>query len=597
MARNRIIYNVEGLFVAPYSGEQNPNSDYYLSGYRILKRLEKIQNFNYSIQENRLNAQGFGQKQNIFRGLSLSPEVNFNFSYIPDGVTNENRLNFDVGTFNSTVQPVMFSGLCSNNSIYNKRDFYLVINKNDDDLFGNYEITDYSINPTGVNDIIDPNSINYGLLYFQNSYLNEYSFNVSLGNLPVVNQSYVADNIVFYNSGSGVKYSILDLRSGINQVNNDTIIIPKALNYNQTAISGQNILLPGDASVTFYRNPSHDSTNIISLIPENITPTNMGKVGNTFTKIDGVDLSWNSQAYSSIGYNNNMFVEATSNVILNKNVLFGLSSDPMLNASYNSLNYALYFNDDGNIYIYEGIQSRGAFGSFTTSTKARIEYDGKTVTYFKDGVAVRSVNVPIPNTTYYFDSSFYTIGASINANYGTLSNIQYYNDTIQSLDYSLSFNRKSYRAINYKFPLLRKIEFPINGKLNTSFIVKEDLQGSFFDTLNRDDDYNVVVDFNKCSNINGVYPTKLIFSGCKFTNINYDSSIGSNKTATLSFDFDLDPDFGRRGLFVSGNVLYADSTNNPLLGTESSIDYELLGTQNGIEYDLSWRTQNIPLQY
>jgi hypothetical protein len=433
MARNRIIYNVEGLFVAPYSGEQNLNSDYYLSGYQILKRLEKIQNFNYSIQENRLNAQGFGQKQNIFRGASLSPEVNFNFSYIPDGVTNENRLNFDVGTFNSTVQPVMFSSLCSNNSIYNKRDFYLVINKNDDDLFGNYEITDYSINPTGLNDIIDPNSVNYGLLYFQNSYLNEYSFNVSLGNLPVVNQSYTADNIVFYNSGSGVKYSILDLKSGINQVSNDTIIIPKALNLNQSLISGQNILLPGDADVTFYTN----------------------------------------------------------------------------------------------------------------------------------------------NTT----------------------GVLFYTDTIQSLDYTLSFNRKPYRSINYKFPLLRKIEFPINGKLNTSFIVKENLSGSFFDTLNNDDDYNIVVDFNKCSNINGVYPTKLIFSGCKFTNINYDSSIGSNKTATLSFDFDLDPDFGRRGLFASGNVLYADSTNNPLLGTQSSIDYELLGTQNGIEYDLSWRTQNIPLQY
>jgi len=559
MPRNRIIYNVEGLYVAPYSGEQSAGSDYYLANHIILKRLEKIQNFNYSIQQPRLNVKGFGQKQNIFRGISGPPEVTFNFSYIPDGVTNENRLNFNVNHFSGFNAP-MFSGLCNNTGLLIDRDFYLVINKNDDDLFSeNATLTNSLINPTNITQIINSNSQNYGLLHFQNSYLNEYSFNVSLGNLPVVNQSYVADNIVFYTSGSGVKYTSLDLRSGINQVNNDTVVIPKALNYNQTAISGQNILLPGDASVTFYRNPSHDSTNIINLIPENITAVNMSKVGNTFTKIGGVDLSWNSQAYSSIGYNNNMFVEATSNVILNKNVMFGLSSDPALNAIYSSLNYALYFNDDGNIYIYEGIQSLGAFGSFTTSTKARIEYDGKTVTYFKDGVPLRSVNVPTPYTTYHFDSSFYTIGASINANYGTLSNIQYYNDSIQSLDYSLSFNRKPYRAINYKFPLLRKMEFPINGKLNTSFIVKEDFEGSFFDTLNRDDDYNVVVNFNNRKI--GVDQTKLIFSGCKFTNINYDSSIGSNKTATLSFDFDLDPDFGRRGLFVSGNVLYGVLNN------------------------------------
>jgi len=394
MARNRIIYNVEGLYVAPYSGEQKAGSDYYLANNIILKRLEKIQNFNYSIQQPRLNAQGFGQKQNIFRGISGPPEVTFNFSYIPDGVTNENRLDFNVNHFSGFNTP-MFSGLCTNSGLLNDRDFYLVINKDNNDLFSeNATLSNSLINPTDVTQIINSNSRNYGLLHFQNSYLNEYSFNVSLGNLPVVNQSYVADNIVFYTSGSGVKYTSLDLISGINQVNNDTIIIPKALNYNQTAISGQNILLPGDATVSFY----------------------------------------------------------TSN-----------------------------------------------------------------------------------------------------------TGVLFYTDTIQSLDYSLSFNRKSYKAINYKFPLLRKIEFPINGKLNTSFVVKEDFEGSFFDTLNRDDDYNVVVDFSNSRK--GVDKTKFTFSGCKFTNINYDSSIGSNKTATLSFDFDLDPDFGRRGLFVSGNVLYGVLNN------------------------------------
>jgi hypothetical protein len=395
MARNRIIYNVEGLYVTPYSGEQNASSDYYLANNIILKRLEKIQDFNYSIQQPRLNAQGFGQKQNIFRGISGPPEVTFNFSYIPDGVTNENRLNFDVNNLSGFNAP-MFSGLCTNNSLLNRRDFYLAINKNDNDLFSeNATLTNSLINPTNPDQVINSNSQNCGLLHFQNAYLNEYSFNVSLGNIPVVNQSYVADNIVFYTSGSGVKYSILDLKSGLNQIQNDTIIIPKSLNYNQSAISGQNILLPNNASVSFYTN----------------------------------------------------------------------------------------------------------------------------------------------NTT----------------------GVLFYTDTIQSLDYTLSFNRKSYKAINYKFPLLRKIEFPVNGNLNTSFIVKEDLAGSFFDTLNRDESYNIVINFNKT--IAGTYDTKLTFSGCNFTNINYDSSIGSNKTATLSFDFDLDSDFGNRGLFVSGNVLYGVLNN------------------------------------
>ena len=96
MGIDRVIYNAQALFVAPYSGEQSAGKDYFLSNTRILKRIEKLQSFNYSIQKNELNAQGFGQKQNIFRGQGLAPEVSFNFSYIPDGVTIENRLDFNV---------------------------------------------------------------------------------------------------------------------------------------------------------------------------------------------------------------------------------------------------------------------------------------------------------------------------------------------------------------------------------------------------------------------------------------------------------------------------------------------------------------------
>jgi len=574
MARNRIIYNVQGLFVSPYSGEQNPTTDYYLSGYQILKRIEKVQNFNYGIDNNRINLEGFASKKNIFRGLASQPTVNFTFSYTPDGFTNENRLNFDTANFLSSIQAPMFSGLCQDNSIVDKKDFYLVINNNDNDLLGNYPLTDYFINPNGVNDVIDPNSPNYSLLYFQNSYLTKYSFSVNLGEVPSVEQTYIADNIIFYISGSGVNYTTLNVQSGNQNIENTKLIIPK--NINPSDLSGQNILLPGDASVTFYRNPSHYSTNIISSIPENYTAGGLiTKVGNTFTKnlTDGYD----AQVYSSIGYSNNMYVEGSVNSSL-KLALFGLSTNPTINVSYENINYAWFVGAGGGIRIYEnGIDILGLLGLYTPANKFRIEYDGITVTYFLDGVAMRSVNVPIPNATYYFNSSLANIGASISVNYGTFNNIQYYNDTIQSLDYSLSFDRQNLRSLNYKFPQGRNINFPVNCDLNMSFITEENFNGSFFDTLNRDDDYNIVVDFNNCRN--GVFPSKFIFSGARFNNINYNSSIGTNKTANLSFNFDIDPDFGNRGVFASGNVLYAQSTNNPLLGTESAVNYELSASQ------------------
>jgi len=395
MPRNRIIYNVQGLFVAPYSGEQNASSDYYLPNSLILKRIEKVQNFDYSIQQNRSNLVGFNQKKNIFNGVYSPPEVTFTFSYIPDGFTNENRLNFNTANFQSRNQVPMFSGLCSNDSLINDRDFYLAINKNENDLFSqNAKFLNSSVNPSSVNDVIDFNSPNYGLLHFQHCNLNQYSFNISVGNIPTVTQNYSADNMILYTSGSGINYTVLDIKSGINQIQNQLVIVPRNLDYNQTGISGQNILLPGNANISF------------------------------FTK--------------------------------------------------------------------------------------------------------------------------------------NITGVLFYTDTIQSLNFSLDFRRNSLRALNYKFPLTSVIQFPVNGNVDMSFVVEENLSGSFFNTLNADSDYNIIVNFG--NNPNNVYPTRLIFSGCKFNNINYSSSIGSNKTANLAFSFDLDPDFGTKGLFASGNVLYSNTS-------------------------------------
>jgi hypothetical protein len=387
MARNRIIYNVQGLFVGPYSGEQNPTTDYYLSGYQILKRIEKVQNFNYGIDNNRINLKGFGSKKNIFRGLASQPKVNFTFSYTPDGFTNENRLNFNVNYFSGFNAP-MFSGLCQDNSITDEKDFYLVINNNDNDLFQNYPFSNQYINPTTINDVIDPNSPNYSLLHFQNSYLTKYSFSVNVGEVPSVEQTYTADNINFYISGSGVNYTTLNVQSGNQNIENTKLIIPKSIN--PSGFSGQNILLPGDASVSF--------------------------------------------------------------------------------------------------------------------------------------------------------STLNTTG------------VLFYTETLETLNFDLSFDRQDLRSLNYRFPQGANINFPVNCDLNMSFIIKENLSGSFFDTLNRDDDYNIVVDFNNCRN--GVFPSKFTFSGARFNNINYNSSIGTNKNANLNFNFDIDPDFGNRGVFASGNVLY-----------------------------------------
>jgi len=92
---NRIIYNQQELFVLPKSQEEQNGFPFYLPNFKILKKIEKIQNINYSIEQPRQDAKAFGQKISIFRGITSSPEGTLTFSYIPDGITNENRLGFD----------------------------------------------------------------------------------------------------------------------------------------------------------------------------------------------------------------------------------------------------------------------------------------------------------------------------------------------------------------------------------------------------------------------------------------------------------------------------------------------------------------------
>lgn len=249
MPRNRLIYNTQSLFVAPYSGEQFPGGDFYLANNLLLKRIEKLQDVSYSIEPQRIDLESFGSNRFVYKSQIGSPVINLIFSYVPDGLTNENRLNMSVGHFKNKSLLPMFSGILNSGNL-DRKDFYLAINDKDTDLLSNSSLTSDRANPTTISHAIDENSKTHKLIHFQNAYLNRYSFSIENNSLPIVTQEYQIDNINFYLSGSGVPYQFLDLKSGFNYTTNNNIVLPKSFNYNDSNLSGQNILLPGDANIT-----------------------------------------------------------------------------------------------------------------------------------------------------------------------------------------------------------------------------------------------------------------------------------------------------------------------------------------------------------
>lgn len=89
----------------------------------------------------------------------------------------------------------------------------------------------------------------------------------------------------------------------------------------------------------------------------------------------------------------------------------GLNEDPATDQSYSSLDFAFYCVGDGSLQIYEAGSPVGTFGSYTPSTQLAIDYDGATVRYWKDNALLRAV--PLAGKKLFFDSSFYSVGASL----------------------------------------------------------------------------------------------------------------------------------------------------------------------------------------
>ena len=246
--RSRTLYNVQGLFVAPFSGNSRGP---YLANYKILRPIINLQNIDYSISQPAVNLISFGNKKSVFRGSSAPPEVTFQFSYLSDGLTNERRLDFNAYAFsdkpNISMQNTAFRDLDTNNFI-DKKDFYLIVNDSEEDVYKkNSILNDEFYYPSGVHNIIDGKSKSYGLLHFQNAYLSRYNFSLSPNSIALVSQEYSAENITFYSSGSGINYTTLNLKSGITETQPDKIIIPRSV----SGLSGKSFLFSKDAVVSF----------------------------------------------------------------------------------------------------------------------------------------------------------------------------------------------------------------------------------------------------------------------------------------------------------------------------------------------------------
>lgn len=192
MARNRVIYQSEGLFVS---------SDASLGAVAQNEQLARVQSANYSFTINRQDINQFGDLARIDSLVLDPPTVNLDFSYYLTDGFNERALGFFVehtglaanSQRGANAGPLTVGNFASGHLTANSGvNFYIVTSPNGEDL-----------NKSPV-EAIDNNDSIIGI---GNCYVSDYSVDMSVGSIPTVSvtveganmNSVVADGVEFQN--------------------------------------------------------------------------------------------------------------------------------------------------------------------------------------------------------------------------------------------------------------------------------------------------------------------------------------------------------------------------------------------------------------
>lgn len=266
MPRARTIYGVEALYVGPapstgYHFVNNAgtfNSDYTNTNtnYNLVKSIYRVQSINYGFNTNYINIGHLGKDANIHR-CSNYPTVNLDFSYLQQGVINELRCGF-YANYTQWEGNVSGQSYYLNNTGVNILSGFLTrtLEPGSNDFHYPYSYRDkrnffiavagegIDINPKSYAEVHkDPTTFN--VIGIGNCYLTKYQSQGSVGSFAISNLSYIGENLVVYNSGSGVLVPAVNYVDGT-PITNQRFNIPA--DYQGTGVC--TTIRPGDISVT-----------------------------------------------------------------------------------------------------------------------------------------------------------------------------------------------------------------------------------------------------------------------------------------------------------------------------------------------------------
>lgn len=267
MARNRIIYQNELLFVSPSAtGNQNLNGDGQ-PGESFLRSIKRLQSVNYGFSVNRTDTYQYGQLARIDSKVLTAPTVSLDFSYYLTDGKNEHLLGFDTTNASNFLHKDFIND-------GEGRNYYIYTGPEGSDAIGT------------VDQLAAQDDAKKSVVAIGNGFVSSYSLNAAVGGMPVVSVSVEGANIQA-DSGQDGQNPAINPSEGTQYSNNYTV-------ENEYIVTGEAsaCLLPGDIEVdlgdasllsTVTDTNTESASHIQSVsVDLPLGRTNMERLGNAF---------------------------------------------------------------------------------------------------------------------------------------------------------------------------------------------------------------------------------------------------------------------------------------------------------------------------
>jgi hypothetical protein len=222
MARNRVIYQSEGLYVSREATSTTSSDHFHLS---------RVQSANYNFNIARQDINQYGELARIDSIVIEAPTVALDFSYYVTNGNNEREMGFNVVPSGSgtSVAPQFVGGHITGGS---GKNYFIVTSSEGSDLN----------DLTGTSGLAGRQSIGIG-----NAYLTDYSVEFAVGSIPTATVSFEAANI----RGSNISGTNSGINPAINTENGTALNTAVQLPAPTSETSIVSALRPGDVTVSF----------------------------------------------------------------------------------------------------------------------------------------------------------------------------------------------------------------------------------------------------------------------------------------------------------------------------------------------------------